>query len=630
MQPSLILISALILILSPIGAKAEKTRRPPIKKQQQQQPTAYTVIGGDLPRASAPEQAPQHVTPVSAPTLVAKKMTSRCENLVSAYSQKDSEPSEQAPHQYEDHVAVLDTNVLILNPDSIYDFPGADIYIPLKVLEELDKFKREPDDRGRSARTFSRTVAQLRRDGKLSEGVALKNGSRLFMFAPNVNSDNRDNAKSLELDLKVADNQILAAALELQQKFPDKKVVLITEDINMWIKGDMLNLNSDGYRSSNKALANHQVFSGVTEVEIDREEMKKLKAQGFLAAPNASLHPNEFVILNVEGQNKNVVESVATRYDKETQQLRPVENLEKLNLPLEARNTEQSLALDLLLDDNIKLVSILGSAGTGKTLLSELAALYKTVWTSQPVYDEVLITRAMVSMGKDPGALPGDMAEKMDPYLRPFYDNLEVILEEIKLHNWSKEVEKGQAPVRQGPSPEQKVLQSLNSQERNRLRKLAQKRRLDDRDPRVLARLASELGFEPRENEQASLNGGHRSWAPRNIKEMTENKVNIVPLNFIRGRTFNRRLIIIDEAQNLSAHEVKTIITRAGKGTKIVFLGDIDQIDAPYLNAYNNGFSLLIELFRSEEIAGHVTLRQTERSELVDAAVRAFNAHENR
>ncbi len=558
-------------------------------------------------------------------------------------------------------ILVLDTNVLIINPDSIYDYPDADMYIPLVVLEELDKFKREPDDRGRSARAFSRLVSGLRSQGSLLNGVTLKNGSKIT-FGSITKGDIEALTLPNQFVSGLNDNQILMTAMVVANKNHGRPVVLITEDINMWLKSDVMGIAAESYRPANKSLSSTNIFSGVREVSVASEQLDELQKNGSLPTTLDNLHANEFVILN---SVTDADHSIATRYDASLKKLVSLQDIAAMNLPVLPRNAEQRMALDLLLNDNIKLVTLLGSAGTGKTLMAMLAGLYQTSWSRTPEYDEILLTRALVTMGKDVGALPGDLDKKTDPFMQPFNDNLQFMLDTALENRWS--FVRGPTPPRDNTLRIARrevtdgsnasvgrsgFLDMLTSRQLRVIRREARNVNADLSDPEFQQQMYEKFrvqfgldlvgrGYETGDesdgsSEQASGGRDRRgdrnngNGGPKTMKDFTRGKIKIVAMPFIRGRTWVNRLLIIDEAQNLSAHEVKTLITRAGEGTKIVLLGDVTQIDAPYLNAYNNGLSLVIDLFKDESIAGHVTLMTTERSELVETAVRVFEARDNR
>jgi PhoH-like ATPase len=429
---------------------------------------------------------------------------------------------------------ILDTNVLLHDCQSILMFEDNNVIIPMTVLEELDHFKKEMNELGRNARHLSKMLDTLREGGSLVEGVKIndKGGTLRVAFC-------REEALIMlprDMDQKIADNRILATAM-FNHKYSKHETILVTQDTNLRIKADALALKAQPYENG----------------KIDFESLYTGYSKNYTIGSEIS--PNEYVsIFN----SKGLVESVG-RYDLALKDLVPLrEDLEAWGLT--PKNEEQRYAMDLLLNDDIKLVTLVGKAGSGKTLLSIAAGLRKV--TDEFVYRKMLVSRPVYPMGKDIGFLPGDINEKLAPYIQPIFDNLEFLISGYS------------------PAP---------------IAKRKKKSRIEE------------------EKDEGMLGKGY-------MELMAAGIIEVEPLLYIRGRSIPNQYMVIDEVQNLSPHEVKTIVTRAGVGTKLVFTGDPYQIDNPYLDASSNGLTYLVERFRGEAIAGHVTLVQGERSELAEIA----------
>ena len=430
---------------------------------------------------------------------------------------------------------ILDTNILLHDCQAIFNFEDNNVIIPMTVIEELDHFKKEMNELGRNARQFSKIMDSFRDQGFLIEGVKVGNG------VVSVGFSRQDALKLLpsEMDPKIADNRILAIALFIQ-KHDTNPTILITKDTNLRIKADALGLSAESYE--NDTVDFETLYSGHTE---------------FLDQPNA----NQFVF---KGDG-----SAIKRYDMTQDMLVPLRgDLDAWGLS--PRNNEQKMALDLLLNDDIKLVTLVGKAGTGKTLLSIAAGLRKV--TEEFVYKKMLVSRPVFPMGKDIGFLPGDITEKLAPYMQPIYDNVEYLM--------SGQISSKIKGTKSTKRPTKADFQAQADQE---------------------------------EKDYGVLGKGHMELVAAGIME-------IEALTYIRGRSIPNQYMIIDEAQNLTPHEIKTIVTRAGINTKLIFTGDPAQIDNPYLDASSNGLTYLVEKFKDAAIAGHVTLTQGERSELAEIA----------
>lgn len=417
----------------------------------------------------------------------------------------------------------LDTNVLLSDPNAMYTFENNDIVIPSVVLQELDSKKKLMDELGRNARYVSRQLDKLREQGKLHEGVKLPNGGTLKVISPPKESEVYD----AFLDDSV-DTAIVALANEINKYQQNKKVIVISRDVNVRIKADMF-VNAEDYLNDKVISAKDDKYTGFTELEVDSEDIDIFYKQRKLIT-HEQFPENHFVILKCGKQ------SALTKYSKGYIYPLYKYDEDEAVFGLLARNFEQKLALDLLLDESIPLVTLSGKAGTGKTLLALAAALKQS--QDMDRYNKVIVARPIVAMGKDLGALPGELHEKLAPWMQPIYDNLEFL---------------------------------FNCKNQDELGKLL-------------------AGY--------------------------EDLIQVEALTYIRGRSIPNQFMIIDEAQNLTKHEVKTILTRVGEGTKIVLVGDPDQIDNPYLDSYSNGLTYVIEKMKHLKETGHVTLSKGERSNL--------------
>lgn len=430
---------------------------------------------------------------------------------------------------------VLDTNVLLHDPESIFRFEDNDVVLPIAVIEEIDRFKKELTEVGRNARHVSRHLDRLREDGHLTEGVPTKGGGtiRIHLGAP-VPRD----FPFLE-DPRTGDMQILSLAWELTRSHPP--VVFLTKDTNLRIKADAVGVHTEDYREQDGAV-DPETVSWV-EVSVGKELVDQLFAEKALTVAEIGIAdpgPNAGLLLidTADPQHR----ALARRKPAEPS-VAPVVTPKQVS-GIRPRNLEQRLALDLLLDPDVPLVTLVGKAGTGKTLLALAAGLALTI--DKNVYRRLLVARPIFPMGRDLGYLPGDLDEKLRPWMQPIYDNLEFLLGEY-----------GPAHRGEGHPIDQLVERGL---------------------------------------------------------------LEVEALTYIRGRSLPRQYMIVDEAQNLTPHEVKTVITRAGEGTKIVLTGDPDQIDNPYVDAASNGLSHASLRLRGESLAGSVYLTRGERSSLAEMA----------
>ena len=430
---------------------------------------------------------------------------------------------------------VIDTNVILHDYNCLKNFQENDIYLPLVVLEELDKFKKGNEQINFNAREFVRELDLLTSDELFSKGVSLGEGlGRLFIVPGNVDAPKVHES----FPVKKPDHLILAAVEYLAGKYPKTPAILVTKDVNLRMKARSLGIEVEDYITDK--VINVDIFKRAQDIyeNIDPDLIDKMYASpdgidADLFDIKSKLEPNECFIL------KSVRNSVLARYNPFTNKFKKVEKAS--NYGIQPRNAEQSFAFEVLNDPDVKLIGLTGKAGTGKTLLALASALKQA-----NVYKQILLARPIVALAnKDLGFLPGDEKQKVAPYMQPLFDNLNVI--------------KGQ--------------------------------------------------FAP---------GGSDA---RKIDDLQKNgQLVIEALAFIRGRSLSETFCIIDEAQNLTPHEIKTIITRAGEGTKMVFTGDIQQIDSPYLDAQSNGLAYMVDKMKGQELFAHINLIKGERSQLSELA----------
>jgi len=435
---------------------------------------------------------------------------------------------------------ILDTNVLLFDPNAIFKFGNNDIVIPIVVIEEIDRFKREMSENGRHARHFSRLIDSMRSGGELSKGVKLPNGGILTVELGS------DQPLPIELQMDKADNRILALAITLKKEQPKRPIQFVTKDVNLRIKADALGIMAEDYEP--ESVEPEQLYTGTSTLNIDAHLVDEFYSAKKLALPDQqkNLKPNQYLILK-DSANPN--HTAMGRYSKELDCIVPIIKPAEGLWGVFPKNAEQAFAMDALLNDEVKLVSLVGKAGTGKTLMAIAAGLAKTV--DDGVYHRLLVSRPVFPLGKDIGFLPGDIEEKLNPWMQPIYDNIDFL-----------------------------------------------------------------FGATAGGGKQATRRG-----AGRGAQElMNQGLLQIEPLTYIRGRSIPQQFLIVDESQNLTPHEIKTIITRAGDGTKIVLTGDSYQIDNPYVDAANNGLVYLVDRFKDESISAHVTLTRGERSKLSELA----------
>lgn len=435
-------------------------------------------------------------------------------------------------------IFVLDTNILLNDPKSIFAFEENDVLIPITCIQEIDKFKRDQNERGRNARTVSRYLDRLRKESgnTLSEGIITENGGliRVEMGYDAIRDFPFRNGEVTN------DDRILAVALSTKQQSDSKPVVFLTRDTNLRIRADAMGLIAEDYVSDHTNI--DELYSGIREYFVPETVIADLYQNGEVPLPDATLYSNEFVLFRNEtdpghtGIGKVKTDGSAVK----------VSRLKHLDVwGISPRNLEQKLALSLLMDDEIKLVTLVGKAGTGKTLLSLAAGLSKSL--DEAIYHKLLVARPIFPMGRDLGYLPGEIKDKLKPWMQPIFDNLEML---------------------------------LHSED-------------PDQEPQYRAS-AFDL--------------------------IEQNMLEIEALTYIRGRSIPKQFFVVDEAQNLTPHEIKTIITRVGNGTKIILTGDPYQIDNPYLDSESTGLTHVVERFKFSPLAGHITLTRGERSDLAQFA----------
>lgn len=440
---------------------------------------------------------------------------------------------------------VLDTNVLLHDPRSIFKFADNIVVLPITVIEEIDKFKKDLNEIGRNAREISRYLDQLRGIRSLSEGVPINEGKGILKVAL-IDETIFDILP--DFYSKQADDLILSVALKYQKSPDTEKVIFISKDINLRIRADAMGILSQDYLE--KSYGIDELFTGMATVSVGAAQVDEFYKEKRVFVEE-ELVANQFVILKADQTS-----ALGKRDENDAHLVLPLSEISGSNIyGIHARNKEQRFAMDLLLNDRIKLVCLMGTSGTGKTLLALAAGLYKTV--EEGVFRRLLVSRPVYPMGKDLGYLPGDIEEKLMPWMQPIFDNIELLI--------------GNMPSSKGGNggASKIILEDIQS-------------RVDD---------LRAMGI-----------------------------LEIEPLTYIRGRSIPKQYLIVDEAQNLTPHEMKTIVTRAGEDTKIVLTGDIYQIDNPYIDATSNGLAYVVERFKNAKLAGSVQLRKGERSELAHLA----------
>lgn len=434
---------------------------------------------------------------------------------------------------------VLDTSVCLTDADAILKFKNNDIFLPLKVLEEIDKHKKRQDSVGANARKIIRILDGLREKGCLQKGIRLGKGLGVLKVVSYSEIEEID--FPTDLTRNIPDHLIIATGILLQNQFPKRKTILVSNDINMRVICDSLGLSAEDYTSEEVVNSSDELYDGFNQVLVDDQIIDRFYANEKIYLDEfdvkEKLYSNQYLLLT---SNANSKKTCLARFEDTQSPLKKITHQSIPDWNIKPRNKEQSFAIDMLMDPDIKLVSLIGRAGSGKTLCAIAAGLQQTIGLNKEtnLYSRMIVSRPVQPMGKDIGYLPGTMQEKMMPWLMPIQDNLKFLLGDST--NLEMYVKKG--------------------------------------------------------------------------------KIEIEALTYIRGRSISDAFIIIDEAQNLTRHEIKTIITRIGENTKIVLTGDIEQIDNIYVNQTSNGLAHAVESFKDYKIAGHITFRKGERSELATLA----------
>lgn len=430
---------------------------------------------------------------------------------------------------------VIDTNVLLHDPTAITKFRDNDVVIPLTVLEELDGMKRLSDELGKNSRQVIRYIDGLKQKGQgsLHEGVSIENGIRVRIYVDR----NPAEKTGFPLSLERSSNRFLLVAFKC--KGAGEKAVVVSKDVVMRVKAESIGIEAEDYE--NLKVSYSHMYKGYRKVELSKEEIDRFYQEGFLSTSIPDLLSNEYCLLVCPEQT-----SAIAKYNRAEKRLKALLKLPRDIWGIQPLNMEQRCALDLLFRDDIPLVTLVGPAGTGKTLLALAAGLRKVF--DEGVYTRILVSRPIVPLGKDIGYLPGTKEDKLYHWMQPIYDNLEFLCQSIGGNGT-----KGSA-------------------------------------------------------------SGAQEWI------MESKKLEMEAVTYIRGRSLPKMYIIIDEAQNLTPHEVKTIISRAGKGTKVILTGDPTQIDNPYLDQDSNALTFTVGKFKEQALFGHIFLDRTERSELAALA----------
>lgn len=435
-------------------------------------------------------------------------------------------------------IYVLDTSVYLTDFKSLKAFDNNDVVIPLKVLEELDKHKKRQDAVGSNARQIIRIFDEMRASGSLYHGVKIvpENPNSGVAYVHSYD----ESCLPPEWDSQDPDNQIIATALTLKNKNPETPVIMVSRDINLRVKCDSVDLKAQDYQESQVVESLSEVYTGFKKIPVSSGAIDSFYVEKELEVPeNIQLYPHQFVLL-VAGTDEK--KSAIAIYDAQTDKLQKPHQYKKEVWGVKPRNKEQNCALNLLMNPDIKLVSLIGKAGSGKTLCAMAAGLEQTISESKTqMYTRMIVSRPVQPLGKDIGFLPGTMEEKMAPWLKPIQDNLQFLMG----------------------------------------------------------------------NDSMTLD-----------MYVEHGKIEVEALTYIRGRSISNAYIIIDEAQNLTQHELKTIITRVGEGTKIVLTGDVEQIDNIYIDEVTNGLTYGVEKLKEFSITGHITLLKGERSELATIAAK--------
>ena len=479
-------------------------------------------------------------------------------------------PSAQVEKKYtglrNNRIFILDTNVLIHDANAIFAFKGVVIGIPFIVLEELDTFKKEGGEKGHNVREAIRHLDALRQRGHLGDGVPLNHDTdgsilRVYKNPPNVT------IPSLRSMHFVKDNVILQIVNDLIKE--GNKVTLVTKDINVRVKADALGLDAEDYVKG--TVTYDQFYKGWIRQQLPAQELSNLTHDSLLSLiGKETLYPNQFIITENEA-NANDYRLFRHLGQQAFKEVEPI----RLLHTFEAKNVQQLMTLDLLMDDRVKLVTLVGPAGTGKTFLALLVGLVKVAY--EHLYRKLMVTRPVVSLGADIGYLPGDIQEKLHYWMQPVHDNLEYIASQMLRGT-------------------EESLGFHKRERRDRKRNFRDRQEEAERQPE-----------RPREHHMVE-------------RLQQQGIISLEAITYMRGRSIPFQFVFIDEVQNLTPHEVKTIVSRAGEGTKVILAGDPYQIDSPYLDFTSNGLTVTTEKFKSQQIFGTVFLEKSERSALAKLA----------
>ena len=434
------------------------------------------------------------------------------------------------------HRYILDTNVLLFDPQALFHYEGEDVILPLEVIEEIDSFKHDPDGLGRSSRSVAHSIDALRRRGSIGKGVILPHQGRLQVLCNIPMPECISTFSESRPDTRVG-NSLLAAAMLLREEDPTTPVTIVTKNVNLRVKADALGIDARDYDP--QRVRDVDQLKGWHVTDVERPLVEALKQGQSVTLPGLDVAPNEYIFARTQGDPKW---AQAARVARDGKAIHALLDTTRTVCGIGALNIEQTYTLDALLDETIPMVTLAGKAGTGKTLLAMAAGLYQVF--AQDRYHRLIVFRPTIAVSRDLGYLPGDLGDKMRPWMQPVYDALEFIR---------------------------------------------------SRDRRCPTRTL-----------------------PNDV--MTCEEISVEPLTYIRGRSIPNQYIIIDEAQNLTPLEVKTVITRVGAGSKIVLTGDPQQIDNPYVDSRSNGLTCLVDRFRESPLSAHVTLVRGERSELAETA----------
>tara|TARA_Y100000034_G_scaffold123456_1_gene170224 strand:+ start:2520 stop:3857 length:1338 start_codon:yes stop_codon:yes gene_type:complete len=434
---------------------------------------------------------------------------------------------------------LLDTSVCLTDADSIYKFDNHDIFLPLKTLEEIDKHKKRQDSVGINARKIIRLLDDLRAKSNLQKGVRLGKGKGVLRVMSYETL--KDVIFPADLDIRIPDHTIIATGKAVQAEFPKRKTIVVSRDINMRVICDSIGILSEDYISEKAVTSSDELYQGFSELLVDDQLIDRFYSEEEVIIPQDEIpgkwYPNQYLLLI---SNSNSKKSALACFESHEMPLKKVIHKRLPDWKIHSRNKEQAFAIDMLLDPKIKIVTMVGRAGSGKTLCAIAAGLQQTIGlrSENNHYSRMIVSRPIQPMGKDIGFLPGSLEEKMLPWLMPIQDNLKFLM-----------------------------------------------------------------------GDKTSLE-----------MYLQQGKIEIEALTYIRGRSISNAFLVIDEAQNLTRHEIKTIITRIGEGSKIVLTGDIEQIDNAYVNETSNGLAHAIENFKDYHISGHVSFKKGERSDLATLA----------